>query len=225
MPSYISAAFEKTYLPVTEQVRIIVRNLDQGNVPPAPSTMYYPTQPNELRNFAVVEYINDSLGERWSRVATVADFTTLTVRSLNVFRSITADFITAGVVAGDTLAVTFTNPAYWTSTEYPTSTPFYFTVASVIDANNLSIDRPFPAFKSNMIWTIPARAINGTDGVTRRDGSPAPGSSFLDQRFNAYFNDVVTAENFVIAVKAGMDALTNVDSLASLTNENYTAKP
>ena len=225
MASYISATFEKTYLPVSSRVRVIVRNLDQGNVPPVPSVSYFPTQPNSLRNFEVLEYINDVVGERWNRVATVTDLTTLTPRPLNLFRSASSNFIAAGVTPGDILAVNVTEPASWTSTEYPTSIPFYFSISSVNSPTTLTVDLPFPAFRSAINWSIASRSIGGTDGVTRREGNPSPGAIFLDSRFNAYFEDAVTAENFVVAVKAGMDSLANTDSITTLISENYTASP
>lgn len=223
MAAYVSAAFEKSFLPSSGRIRIVVRNLDQGDVPPSPSATYFPTQPAALRKFIVVDYISDTIGERWNRVATVADINTLTPRSLNVLEAASGNFIASGVLSGDIVEITLSEPAAWTSAEYPTTNPFQFTVVSVLSATQIQVSPDLPAFLTNMNWSIPARSINNTDGITRRAGSPPGPASFLDVRFNNYFTDVVTADNFVIATKADMDALAAASSATALTSENYTS--
>ena len=226
MAAYISAAFENTYLPVSGRVRVVVRNLDQGNVPPPPSLTYFPTQPQSLQNFVVAEYLGDTVGERWNRVATLTDISTLTIRRLDVLESLSSNFIAAGVAVGDVINVSIAEPAAWTSAEYPTTNPFQFSVLSVISATQLQISPSFPAFQLGLNWTIPTRGLNKTDGVTRRSGSPVSPATFLDSRFNSYYEDAVGAQNFVIAVQAGMDSLAGSSTLATtLVNQNYTASP
>lgn len=225
MAAFISARFEKTLLPVSDQVRVIVRSLDQGDVPPLPSATYFPTQPTAFRDFIVGEYVNDVVGERFARIASLADTTTLSVLSLNTFEAALGNFVVAGVAAGDILEVQLPDATVWTSEEYPTASPFQFLIASVVSATRLTVSQPFPSFLANATWSIPARSINNTDGVTHRSGSPAGPVEFLDQRFNSYFLNALDAENFVIATKASMETLTNAGTGDALVSESFTAGP
>lgn len=225
MTSYVSARFEKTDLPLTGQTRIIVRNLDQGPVPPQPSGTYYPTHPDELQTFIVAEFVSRATGENYVRVATLADLTDEVVLTLNTFEDTTADFITAGVVSGDTLHLTLTSPELWTSEEYPGTNPFMFTVSSVVSATQLTITGQFPAFHRDLTWEIPDRSIAGTAGVTIRAGNPPNSSTFLERRFNKYFTSAVAATNFVSATKADLIALANAKVDTDLGSESFTAEP
>jgi hypothetical protein len=225
MSAYVSVTFEKTALSTSGRVRVIVRYLDQGPVPPAPTATYFPTQPDELNVFGIAEYVNDVSGERWVRVATLADIGSITELPLNTFESATADFVTAGVAAGDVLELTITEPEQWTSIEYPGTNPFSFVVTSVVSATQLTVTPNLPGFLADINWSIPTRTINNNDGVARREGSPAGPVNVRDRRFNAYFPDAVAAENFVSATKAQLDALANEGTGAGLVNENYTGQP
>ena len=225
MAAYVSAAFENAFLPASGRVRVVVRNLDQGDVPPSPSPAYFPTQPSSLRTFIVCEYINDVVGERWSNVATLSDITTKTVRQLDILESASANFVAAGVAVGDVINVVIPEPAAWTSAEYPTTNPFQFSVLNVISATQVQVTPPFPAFLNGFNWAIPARTLNKTDGITRRNGSPPGPATFLDSRFNCYFDNAVDATNFITATKAGMDALAGTSTASTLVNQNYTASP
>lgn len=225
MASFISARFEKDELPITDQVRIILRNIDQGNVPPQPSTSFFPTDPDSLRPFVVGEFISRVTGENFVRVVDLSDLDTLTTLTLIRFEDTTTDLVAAGVLAGDNLEVTLTAPEIWTSEEYPGTNPFTFTVASVISATQLQVSLAFPAFGNGLTWSIPARSISGSVGVTIRDTDPPDSSIFLDQRFNRYFTDAVAATNFVTATKADLVALANESVGAGLVNESFTAEP
>jgi len=226
--AYVSATFEKTNLPDSGRVRIIARYLDQGPVPPPPSPTYFPTIPSELRVFAIAEYVNDSVGERWVRVATLADISgisSITERKLTTFESALGNFVASGVLPGDVLELIIPEPAQWTSIEYPGTNPFSFVITAVLSPTQLTITPPLPSFRSNINWSIPARTINNNDGVARRDGSPTGPVLVRDSRFDAYFPDAVAAENFVAATKAGLDALANTSTGSELVNENYTGVP
>ena len=225
MTAYVSAAFENAFLPASGRVRVVVRNLDQGNVPPSPSSSYFPTQPQSLQNFVVGEYVNDAVGERWSNVATLSDITTKTIRRLDTLESPTGNFLVAGVAVGDVINVVVPEPAAWTSSEYPSSNPFQFSVLAVISATQLQVSPAFPAFLNGFNFSIPTRSLNRNDGVTRRNGSPAGPALFLDSRFNVYYENSVDAVNFVAAVKAGLDALAGNSTATTLVDENYTASP
>jgi len=225
MTAYVSATFEKTLLPGSGRVRIIIRSLDQGPVPPLPSPVYFPTQPDDLNVFGVMEYVNDVTGERWVRVATLADFTGIAAVPLDTFEAATGNFLVAGVLPGDVLQLSVLEPEQWTSIEYPGTNPYSFIITGVLSATRLTVTPPFPGFLAAVNWSIPARSINNTDGVTHRNGSPAGPILVRDQRFNAYFPDAVGAENFVAATKAELDALSTESTGAALINENYTAVP
>jgi hypothetical protein len=225
MSSYLSADFEKDYLAASEQVRVIVRSRDDGDVPPSPSALYYPTDPDLLVNFIVGEYISDVVGERFVRVATTTDVGSLSALSLVEFYDSTADFISAGVGSGDVLNVTISDATLWTSSEYPSPSPFLFYVEDVLSATRLRVSYPFPAFAAGLTWDIPVRSISGTGGVTRRYGNPVGPVEFLDRRFNALFNSLAQADAFVAATKASMTSLVTDDAVAGLVDESYTATP
>jgi hypothetical protein len=225
MPAYISARFEKTLLSTSDQVRVIVRNLDQGDVPPAPSVTYFPTQPSGMQTFIVGEYVNDTVGERFKRVASLADTTGITSRALDTFDAALGNFVVAGVAPGDILEITLPDATLWTSEEYPTASPFQFSVVAVVSPTRLRVAQPFPAFGRDLTWSIPARSINNTDGITHRNGNPVGPVEFLDRRFNTYFLNALDAENFVSAAKASLDTLANEGTGSALTNESYTAGP
>ena len=222
--SYVSARFEKTDLSATVgKQRCIVRNLDDGSVPPSPSTGYFPTQPDELRNFLVIEYVNDSIGERLASIATLPDISTYTVRALTGFEiSGGADFVTAGVAPGDILEITLPVPERWQSEEYPSS-PFQLSVASVVSSTRLTLTGPIPSFLSNLTWSITGKASGVGTGFPRREGFPATGSTFLDQRMNLLFNTVAELDTFVEATKESLDLLTNTSTSSTLVSENYTS--
>jgi len=220
MSAYISVVFEKTRLITSDQVRVVVRNRDDGLVPPLPGVSHYPTQPDALRNFIVGLFINNVTGESFSRIATTSDITTITVRQLDTLKDTGVNLTAASVEAGDLLYVYLTDSELWTSQEYTDTSPHVFQVASVIDSVTLTTTKPFPAHASGFTWTIPTRSVTGTAGVTLRNGQPANGTEFLDQRFNRLYTTVVDAENSVIAMRAGVQALTNEvvgDALVSTT--------
>lgn len=225
MTSYVSARFEKTDLPLTGQTRIIVRNLDQGPVPPQPSGTYYPTHPDDLQTFIVAEFVSRATGENYVRVATLSDLVDEVILTLNTLEDTAADFAAAGVVAGDALHLTLSSPTLWTSEEYPGTNPFIFTVESVVSATQLTITEQFPAFHSALTWEIPDRSIAGTAGVTIRSGNPANSSIFLERRFNKYFNSAVAATRFVTATKADLVGLANAKIDSDLGSESFTAEP
>ena len=54
-------------------------------VPPVPTLSYFPTEPDLLRDFVLLEYVNDAVGERLVRVANINDINTYLVRRLKVF--------------------------------------------------------------------------------------------------------------------------------------------
>jgi hypothetical protein len=225
MASYVSAYFEKTALPASGRSRVIVRMLDDGTVPPQPSATYFPTSPDELNTFSVVEYVNDVVGERYVRVATLADMSSITALPLDTFESAGADFVTAAVVPGDLLELIIAEPAAWTSDEYPTGNPFTFVVTAVISATRLQVTPNFPAFGANLVWSVPARGVSGVNGVTHRQGTPAGPVLVRDTRFNSYWSDAVTADSFVAATKAQLDSLARESNGAGLVSESYTGAP
>jgi hypothetical protein len=225
MASFVSARFEKDDLPITDQVRIIVRNLDQGSVPPQPSVAYFPTHPDTLRPFIVAEFVSRVIGENFVRVATLTDLDTLNNLSLNVFEDTTVNFTTAGVTASDQVEITLPNPEIWTSEEYPGTNPFTFTVSVVLSATQLEVALPFPVFNNTLSWAIPSRGLTGSAGTTIRRTNPIDSSTFIDKRFNRYFADALAATNFVTATKADLRSLANESIGAELIDENFTASP
>lgn len=218
--SYVSVRFEKTDLSAAiGKQRCIVRARNDGPVPPPPSIGYYPTTPSELLSPLVLEYVNDVLGERMVRVATLADISGLPILQLTDFEDASTDFVAAGVTFGDVLEVFPGNPLEWSSEEYPGAS-FQFTVTAVLSPTKVSVLVPFPAFRANLPWQIVTRALTGTAGVTRRSGPTTP---FRDTRFNLLFNSVPELDTFVEATKAGLDALGSSSTSTTLASENYTS--
>lgn len=224
MVSAVSAKFEKDLITSTGEVRVIVKNLDEGRIPPSPSSTYFPTEPNSIRDFIVIEYVSDTIGERFARVATLSDFSSLDTKKLIEFEDSAADFVFAGVTSGDTLEVSLSDDTIWTSDEYPSGNPFVFVVDSVLSATKLKVFLPFPAFATNLSWSIPSRSITGSAGATRREGSPAGSTEFLDRRFNNYLDTAAEAESFVAATKADMESLATNSTGDGLTDEKFTGE-
>lgn len=222
MPAYISVVFEKAQLVTSEQVRVIVRNRDDGSVPPAPSPVHFPTQPNALQNFIVGQYISSVTGESFTRIATTSDLNTYSTLPLNTLEDQNVDFIAAGVSAGNILTINLADPELWTSTEYPGTNPFSFSVAAVLSSTAIRVVQPFPAFLNSVEWEIATASLSSATGVTRRNGLPSAGTYFLDRRFNRIFPTVVEAENAVVAMKADITALTNETVGDTLTTETVT---
>jgi len=223
--SYVSARFEKTDLSASlGKQRCVVRNLYDGPVPPLPSGSYYPTQPASLRDFLVIEYVNDIVGERLVRIATLSDFITYAPQQLTIFEDLTMNFIAAGVNAGDVIEVYLGTSGEWSSEEY-VPVPQRFTVASIIDATHVTVLTPLPSFKTTLNWGIPAKGIaKAGTGTTRRSGSPAPLTRFLDRRMNLLFDTVPDLDAFVAAAKASLDALAKASTSTTLSSESYTSQ-
>jgi hypothetical protein len=235
MPTYISATFEKDELLVAEKTRIIVRNVDQGSVPPAPSATHFPTQPDEFQTFIVGEYVSDVVGENFKRVATLSDLSTYTYSRMNLFRDNAGGVIS--VLPGDIVYVVPSPTELWVSDEYPSTylrpigQSFVNTVLLPIDAFHFTVSGEFPGFlSSGFSWevyrgvTLIASGNNATlrrENVTYGFGTQL----FLEKRFNTYFDSPVAAENFVVASKAAMIALANEAVAAGLTDETFTALP
>lgn len=222
MSAYISVVFEKARLVTSGQVRVIVRNRDDGSVPPLPNVSYYPTHPNDLQDFIVGQYLNNVSGDAFARIATLTDISTLTVRPLNVFRDLSVDFLAASVAAGDLLQVQLIDPELWTSVEYTDTNPHIFQIQSVINATTITLTKPFPAYLYGASWSIPARNLTSATGFTQREGLPSNGTYFLDSRYNRLYSNVVDSENSVIAMKADILALTDESAGAGLTTEVIT---
>ena len=225
MASFVSARFEKDELPITDQVRIILRNLDQGNVPPQPSSAYFPTDPDSLQPFIVAEFVSRVTGENFVRVADLSDLGSLTLLVLNTFEDTVVDFVAAGVIASDLIEVTLPEPEVWTSEEYPGTNPFIFQVSAVLSPTRIEVARVFPAFRNALAWSIPTRSLSGAVGVTLRSTVPPDSTTYLERRFNRYFTNGVAATNFVTATKADLVALTNESIGAGLVSESFTAEP
>lgn len=223
--NYVSARFEKTDLSsALGKVRCIVRNLFDGPVPPSPSSSYFPTQPIDLREFFVIEYVNDVIGERLVRVAALDDITTYGVQQLTVFEDLTADFVSAGVIVGDTLTVYPSVPEEWTSEEYPGASR-RFVVTSILSATRITVQTPFPSFKAGISWAITSRGISGAyTGTTRRSGLPVPLDRFRDRRMNFLFGSIPEMDAFVLATKANLDALAQASTSSTLSSESYTSQ-
>jgi len=222
--SYVSVYFENAdlYTQLGRQ-RCIVRNIDDGGVPPVPAPNYFPTDPDTLRGCITAEYVDDMVGERFVRIATVPDLGAYAVLPLNTFESLGAGF--GVVIPGDLLTVTIPNSVEWTSEEYP-STTFTFTVISVLSGDQVTISGVFPSFKSSVSWAIPARGLSGIlNGVTRREGSPTPGTVFRDYRFNTLWASVPQRDAFVAACEAQLDALGQSSTSAAAVSKRYTSKP
>jgi hypothetical protein len=222
--SYVSARFENAEIPALSRVRCIIRNLDDGPVPPVPGPTYFPTSPDQLRPFCLLEYVNDTLGERFVNVATLSDLGLYSYQASPLTRFVdpTADFVTAGVSSGDTLIVTIPEPTEWQSEEYP-AMPFQFGVLGVTSPTEIELVRAFPSFKTNLTWSIPGRTNGTLTGKTQRFGV-SPGNMFLDTRFNLLFNDVASLDAFVAAAKASLDALGQSSTASTLTSFNYSSQ-
>jgi len=229
--SYVSARFEKDSLISVPTTRVVVRNLDNGQVPPLPSATYFPTYPDNLQSFIVAEWITDLLGEGFLNAATLADLTTYAYKPLTQIEDLSGNFALTQV--GDLIEVFLDDPTLWTSEEYPGSN-FVFTVASLIDANNITVSPELPAFLKDFSWETRRLIgvsyvvqVQGSLGITRRPGVNygSPPETFLEKRFNAYFTTAVDAQNFVEATKAEMTALSNELLGASIVSESYTASP
>jgi hypothetical protein len=219
MGAYLSASFEKTVLTTSGQVRVIVKNRDDGDVPPAPSTNFFPTDPGDMQSFIVANYSGSA--ETYISVATVAELSSITARALDTVEDTTVDFVAAAVIAGDVIKITVADPQPWTSNEYPGTNPFSFTVDAILSTTKVRLTRPMPAFYNGFTWTIERVSLTGYAGKTLRNGSPSPGL-FRDSRFNRLFDNAIEAENAVTAMKADMLTLTNEAAGAGLTNETVT---
>lgn len=222
MSAYISATFEKTLLPATSQVRVILRNRDDGGVPPSPSVTYFPTNPDDLKYNVIGQFLDRTSGEVFTRITALADLTNVLypVKALNTLEDLTANFLAAGVTQGDLLTVTLSDVEPWNSAVY-NGNPFQFTVATVT-TTRVTLTTPFPAFLKGLSWAVPARSISGTAGVTLRNGNPADGTYFRDSRFQRYYATALEAETSVTAMKADLTALTTATVGATLTTEVVT---
>lgn len=230
MASFVSAQFEIDDLSGAEPntYRVITKALDQGNVPPSPSSSYFPTQPDDHVNFVVVEFLGDTLGENFDRVANLSDIESLDVRPLDTFEVDSGiDLQAEGVEENHILRVYKKPEELWTSGEYP-GTEFNFIISSV-DTSHVTLFTSIPAHDFGLSWDIRNSSgdilTSGSEGITRRNGIPAASSTFLDSRFNAYFTDVSAALNHRASVKAGLDALANESTELQFSLEKYTAKP
>jgi hypothetical protein len=162
--------------------------------------------------------------EAYVGISTLAQLTGITARALDYMEDTSVNFSTAGVLVDDVIGVSITDPAYWTSAEYPGTNPFQFVVKTVApggNVNRLELYAPFPAFYNGFSWTISRLSLTGYTGKTLRQGAPGVGN-FRDRRFNRVFNDVAEAENEVITMKAYMLALTNEVAGANLVDETVT---
>lgn len=225
--NYVSVTFETRYQsPPTDAYRCIVRNRDDGPVPPTPSSTYYPTHSSVLRDFLVFEHVNDVIGERFVGVAGVSDIDTLSAQKLLRFTDPGVDFVAAGVVAGDLLQIHMAQPEVWSSAEYPDA-GLRFMVASVIDATTIEMTTPFPAWRRNLSWSIASRGLSrASTGRTVREGAPVALDRYLDRRYQTWFGSQPDLDAFVASVKMGVDllALAVTQAETSVANEHYTSK-
>lgn len=221
--SYVSARFEKTnlYAEIGKQ-RCILRNKDDGPYPPPPSPTYFPTDPNTLRNFILVEYVDDVVGERIVRIATISDIGGASSQ-LRDLEDTSVDFIAAGVTPGDQVQFYLPQNAEWVSEEFPDAL-LRWTIVAALSPTKLRVVGEFPSFKSGLSWAIAARSLSSVNGVTRRTLDPAPLDQFLDKRFNALFSNVPARDAFVEATKASLDALGVSSTAGNDPSENYTSK-
>jgi hypothetical protein len=229
MASYVSAQFEIDDLTsvASNTFRVVTRSLNQGDVPPQPSPNYFPTQPSELVNFIVIEYLGPTQGENFKRVATLDDFESMEVRPLEVFDVGGVDLVAAGVDVNNVLRIYPQPSELWTSSEYPGS-QFSF-IISAVETNRVTLFSPIPAFGFGLSWDI--RNASGTvlasggDGATRRQGLPTAPAEFLDSRFNSYVTDAIVALNHKAFIKSGLRALANESTQLRFATERFTAKP
>lgn len=233
MPVHISARFEQNNLPISGFTRTIIRNRDDGAVPPQPSSTYYPTHTDDFREFIVAEYINDFVGEAFVRAASFSlnDFGLLTYSPLNQFEDLSGAFAAAQV--NDILEIILTDTTLWTSQEYPASN-FIFTVTGLVDANNVLVSPEIPAFRTGLTWELrrvtppsltEAVIAQGTLGIPRRPGVTVPLTKFREKRLNIYSASAITAVNLVKSTKIEMELLTEELLAAEITVEDYTAGP
>ena len=225
MSAYISAIFEKTQIvtPSVTKVRLIMRNRDDGVVPPTPGPTYFPTQPNTLA-YCIIGSASGAV-ESYVGIADMAEMTSVTARALDWMDDTTVNFSTAGVLVNDVIQVNITDPQYWTSAEYPGTNPFQFivkTVAPGANVNRLELYTSFPAFYNGFNWTIPRLGLSGYAGRTLRNTTPGGTFQFRDYRFNQVFTTVVDLETAVTAMKADMLSLTNAVTGSELVNETVT---
>lgn len=240
MPVYISARFEKKTLPVSDTTRIITRNLDQGAVPPTPNANYFPTDPNDYREFIVAQWSGDFVGgESFVRVAdqSLDDFNNIPYRPMNKFSDAFTNFTIVAsplpVQVNDILEIYPVDTTLWgDSQEYPGSS-FRFTITSVLDSTNLLVTPEIPSFITGLSWTIKrvtppsvleVAILSGSSGIPRRDGLIIPGF-FREKRFNSYFTTAIAASNFVSATKIAMQILTDALLALEISTEDYTAGP
>lgn len=233
MPVYISARFEKNTLPIPDLTRVITRNLDQGAVPPTPNANYFPTDPDDYREFIVAEWVSDVVGESFVRVAIQDpndDFNALSYRPMNKFSDISGNLSLA--LGNDILEIYPVDTTLWTSQEYPASS-FRFIVTGLVDANNILVSPEIPSFITGLSWKIfrvtPPSVLEveitaGSLGIPRRDGLLVPGE-FREKRFNSYFTTPIAASNFVSATKISMQVLTDALLALEISTEDYTAGP
>jgi len=227
MSAYISATFEKTLLPATSQVRVILRNRDDGGVPPSPSVSYFPTNPDDLKYNVVVKFVSRTLGEEFQRIALLADLTdvALPIRALDTLEDLSTNFLPGplpvnDVTQGDLLTITLSDVEPWNSNVY-SGNPFQFTVQSVT-STRITVTPPFPAFANTLSWAIPARGLSGIAGVTIRNGNPANTLKYRDSRFQRYYTTALEAETSVTAMKADLTSLATATVGATLTTEVVT---
>lgn len=228
MPAnYVSATFETLYqAPPTDAYRCIVRNRDDGPVPPQPAATYFPTDSNLLRDFFVFEHVSDILGERLVRVMTPADVDAIATQKLVRFTDASVDFMAAGVQAGDLLQIFMAQPEVWTSIEYPDAS-LRFPVAEVIDATTIEMSVPFPSWRKGLSWTIANRGLTrASSGRTVREGTPAPLDLYRDRRYQTWFGSTPDMDAFVSATKTSLDllALQATQAAVNTQREDYTSR-
>jgi len=228
MSGNISVTFEKDNLNQANKVRVITRIIDQGDVPPSPSSTYFPTDPSSLKYCIVGEVIASGNEERFSRIATLADFAPIALETLNYFEDASVDFNALGILTSDTLEIAHTYPEYWTSEEFP-GTRFLFSISEVApggDHTRLRVGENFPSSMPNLSWQI---LRDGVSIVTNNTGitkwSKLATGTFRTHRFNSYFNDSVEADNFVAATKAQIQSLANASFEDIFIDETLTFNP
>ena len=228
MAGYISVTFEKDTLSNVGGVRVITRLIDQGDVPPAPSVIYFPTDPDALKYCIVGEVVAGGNEERFARIATLSELSSVNAETLNYFDDAAADFVSLGVTTSDILEIFHTYPEFWTSEEYP-GERFQFSIVEVAPGamnSRLRIGELFPSALPGLSWQI-VRAgvpiISGSGGITKR--SSLSTGLFRTHRFNSYFSDSVGADNFVAATKAQLQSLANETAITEFVDETFTIIP
>jgi len=227
MSGHISVTFEKDAATPAGGVRVITRIIDQGDVPPSPSSTYFPTDPSDLKYCIVGEVVASGNEERFSRIATSTDFTTYSIHTLNYFEDPSVNF-NGLVLAGDTLEIFHTHPEYWTSDEFPGET-FVFSIAEVAPGavnTRLRIQETFPSGMPGLSWRVTRNGstlVTNNTGITKR--SLLVTGLFRTHRFNSYFNDAIEADNFIASVKAQIQSLANATFEQNFTDETHTFSP